>query len=116
MSLRVRGIPSCDRCRAARKWLDAQGIAYQWLDLREAPPSESELNRWLGQLGPAVLANRRSTTWRGLPEADRPALESDAWPGLLAEHPTLIKRPLFERGDQVRVGFDDDVRAWLESG
>jgi len=116
MTLRVHGIPNCDRCRAARKWLDGQGIEHQWLDLREAPPSDSELRGWLDALGPVTLVNRRSTTWRQLREQDRPALESDAWSRLLAEHPTLIKRPLFERGSDLRVGFDDEIRDWLEAG
>ncbi|MGB0515025.1 MAG: ArsC/Spx/MgsR family protein, partial [Wenzhouxiangellaceae bacterium] len=57
-----------------------------------------------------------STTWRGLSDKHKDGVTEKKAVALMAEHPTLIKRPLFERGDQVRVGFDDDVRAWLESG
>lgn len=122
MSLRIHGIKSCDTCRKARKWLQAQGIDYQWIDLREQPPARAALEQWLNAVGAESLVNRRSATWRGLDEQQRPALDSPDLLDTLPEHPTLIKRPLFERvnnnrceddGGEVRVGFDDAVREWL---
>ena len=67
------------------------------------------------QVGPDVLVNRRSTTWRQLPEHERPAMEPVAVLPALQGHPTLVKRPVFERGGEVRVGFSDEVRNWLEN-
>jgi arsenate reductase-like glutaredoxin family protein len=56
--------------------------------------------------------NTRSTTWRGLDEAarDRDPLE------LLAEHPTLIKRPLIERDGVWTVGWTADVQKTVLEG
>lgn len=116
MSLKIHGIKSCDSCRKTRKWLTDQGLAYQWIDLREAPPSPADVKRWLDALGAEALVNRRSTTWRGLSEADRPALDSPGVVDLLVERPTLIKRPLFERDGEFRTGFGDDQRQWLRAG
>ncbi len=117
MSLRVHGIKSCDTCRKARKWLDEQGIEYEWTDLRGDPPERSAVERWLGTVGAESLVNRRSTTWRGLVEDRRPGLDSPEIVDLLLESPTLIKRPLFERagkgGLEYRVGFGDAQREWL---
>lgn len=124
MSVRIIGIKSCDTCRKARKWLEEQGIDYQWIDLREQPPARGTLEKWLKAVGAEALVNRRSATWRGLDEQQRPTLDSpnlaNTLPAILLEHPTLVKRPLFERPDsndaEVRVGFDAAVRQWLQQG
>ena len=47
--LNVYGIRSCDTCRKARKWLEEQGIDYQWIDLREQLQTRATLRRWLLQ-------------------------------------------------------------------
>ena len=113
MSLRVYGIQSCDSCRKARKWLTGEGLEHKWIDLRASRPSRADVERWLDAVGPDALVNRRSTTWRSLSEAERPEPGSPAVVDLLVEHPTLIKRPLFERDDEFRTGFGDDQRQWL---
>lgn len=113
MTLRVRGIQSCDTCRKARKWLVGEGLEHQWIDMRESRPSRLEIERWLDAVGPDALVNRRSITWRSLAEAERSRLASPEVVDLLIEHPTLIKRPLFERDGEFRTGFGDDQRQWL---
>lgn len=111
--VKVYGIGSCDSCRKARRWLVEQGVEFDWLDLRESPPSHTDVGRWLDAVGAETLINRRSTTWRGLEQSERPALDSPAVIDLLVEHPTLIKRPLFELNNEFRTGFGDAQRKWL---
>lgn len=111
--LNVYGIKSCDSCRKARKWLADHAVAYQWIDLREQAPARATLVRWLDSEGRERLVNRRSATWRAFDAQQRPALDSPGLPELLLEHPTLIKRPVFERAGEIRVGFDDAARRWL---
>ena len=113
MTLKVHGISACDTCRKARKWLEEQGIGYEWRDLRREPVPVRDLAAWLKAVGPERLVNRRSTTWRQLPEGRRPSLDAEDLADVLADHPTLVKRPLFEREGEVRVGFDAEVRQWL---
>lgn len=113
MALRVYGIASCDTCRKARKWLDGQGIAHAWIDLRASPPDRKTLQRWLDAVGHAGLINRRSTTWRGLDERERAAAGGAGAVDLLHRHPTLIKRPVFVLADALWVGFDDASRKRL---
>jgi len=113
MSLAVHGIASCEACRKARKWLDAEGIPFEWNDLRADGVDAARLRGWLEVVGAQRLVNRRSTTWRSLPESERPALDDPDLAGFLVGHPALIKRPVFERGDEVVVGFDGAARAWL---
>jgi arsenate reductase len=57
----------------------------------------------------AALLNTRSTTWRGLSEVQRAASPE----ALLADHPTLMKRPLIALGDQLYLGWTKDVQSAL---
>lgn len=105
MTVTLYGIKNCDTVRAARKWLDSQGVDYQFHDIREAPLPESQFSQWSAKLGPA-LVNKRSTTWKQLSEADK--AKADTQPGaLLQAHPTLMKRPLLDTGKAVHLGFKD---------
>lgn len=99
------GIKTCDTCRKALKALEAAGHAPEFRDIRADPLSEAERTEFLAAFGDALL-NRASTTWRGLDEAERarPAAE------LLAEHPTLMKRPVI-RGEILTLGWKADAQA-----
>ena len=74
-------------------------------DVREKVPL------WLKEVGPDMLVNKRSTTWRGLSEADKAAIEQGKAEALLIANPTLIKRPVIETGADVYVGWTKDVQA-----
>ena len=57
-------------------------------------------------LGWETVLNRRSTTWRALPESSRSNLDFEAAIALMLAHPTLIKRPLLDLGHgRYHVGF-----------
>ncbi len=111
--LRVCGIASCDSCRKARAWLAKQGLDFEWIDLRRHKPEAAMVERWLNSAGAEMLVNRRSATWRLLPEKQRPALDDPDLVEVLIEYPTLIKRPLFELGRECRAGFDEKTKQWL---
>jgi arsenate reductase len=113
--MKLHGIANCDTVRNARAWLDAHGVAYDWIDFRKAPPSADDLARWCKAVGWETLLNRRGTTWRGLDEATKAAV-TDAQSALavMLAHPTLIKRPVLETGHEVVVGYSaDDYAARL---
>lgn len=112
--LKIYGIQACDRCRKARRWLQDTGRSHAWHDLREDGLEVATVQRWLDAIGPERLVNRRSTTWRGLDETTRDhAMDADRAARVLSEHPTLIKRPVFEHDGVVHVGFTDSVRSQL---
>ncbi len=100
------GIKNCDTVRKARRWLDTRGLEYDFHDFREHGLTPLQVNRWLQEVPPELLLNKRSTTWKQLAPELREAVSAETLPTLLAEHPTLVKRPVLEAGDQVLVGFD----------
>ncbi len=108
--IRVYGIRQCDSCRRTLKWLEANELAFEFTDLRESPVGPEQIDRWLQRLGPERLVNRRSITWRRLDGDQRSRTMGTEGASLLAEHPTLIKRPVVEQGDALTVGFQPD--AW----
>jgi len=101
------GIKNCDTVKKARRWLDEHAVAYRFHDFRADGIDGQRLTRWTKQVSWETLLNRRGTTWRGLPDAERNKIDdvTSAVSAMLA-HPALIKRPVLEVGDTVHVGFN----------
>nr|WP_319247100.1 ArsC/Spx/MgsR family protein [uncultured Celeribacter sp.] len=100
---RIYGLKTCDTCRKAVKALGAE-----LQDVRENPLSRADLERFHAAFGEKIL-NTRSTTWRGLDEAERARPMLD----LITEHPALMKRPVIERDGQLYLGWAKDVQIAL---
>lgn len=113
--LTVYGLKNCDTCRKARKWLDAKKIAYRFVDVRDDGVAPNTIATWIAGLGLDAVVNRRSTTWRELPTGEREMLTSSNAARFLIAHPTLIKRPVFDNGGKLAIGFSDATRAALDS-
>ena len=107
------GIPNCDTVRKARKWLDDQGKAHEFIDLRADTPSTQKISEWLAAVGAERLINRRSTTFKQLSEGDKATLEGADTVSVLQAQPTLIKRPVLEWNNTVSVGFKAEDYAQL---
>jgi len=111
----IYGLKNCDSCRKAVKLLEAGGRPFRFHDLRADGLTGDRLARWLAAVGWEVLLNRRSTTWRDLPEVDKAGLDAAKAAGLMERHPTLVKRPVVEAGDRVVVGFGPAEQAALKT-
>ena len=99
----VYGLRNCDACRRALKGL--VGTEHRFHDLRADGLEPALLSRWVRELGWEALLNRRSTTWRGLAEDDRSGLDAAKAEALMLAHPTLVKRPVIDDGETVRIGL-----------
>ncbi len=108
------GIKNCDTVKKARRWLDDQGVSYQFHDLRADGLTTEQVSRWLDELG-MDLVNKRSTSWKALDETTREHMTADNAAPVILEHPTLIKRPLLDTGRERRLGFKADDYAALLS-
>ncbi len=100
------GIKNCDTVKKARRWLDEHGIDYRFHDLRADGLEAKQLQAWITDVGWETLLNRRGTTWRQLPEAEREGVDAARAARLMLSQPTLIKRPVLDTGKgPVHVGF-----------
>lgn len=99
------GLATCDTTRAARKWLDARGIAHTFHDVREDGLAKPQVQAWVKALGWEKVLNKASATWRGLPEAEKDGVDAGRAVALLLAYPTLVKRPVLDRGGALSVGF-----------
>jgi len=104
------GLKNCDTCKKAIKALETAGHTVSFVDIRAQANLEATLPVWLTQAGPEALVNTRSTTWRGLSDAEKAQAQRDPH-ALLEANPALIKRPVIERGGAVTVGWTKEVQA-----
>jgi len=104
----IYGIKNCDTMKKAVKWLNDHGIEHQFHDFKKAGLDEKQLKAWVKQVGWEVLVNRRGTTWRKLPEADREGVNEATAIRLMLNNLSLIKRPVLETDKTIHVGFKAD--------
>jgi len=105
MTLTVYGIPNCDTVKKARRWLEERGADYRFHDFRKDGLTSEIVDKWMASLPWDRLVNKRGTTWRKLSaEEQQISDESDAKSIMLA-HPSVIKRPVFDLGGRIFVGF-----------
>ena len=86
--------------------LKESGLHVTFRDVREEPLSRETIERFLTNFG-GRLINDRSTTWRNLTEQEKNQPPVD----LLISHPTLMKRPVIENGEDLTLGWDKTVQA-----
>jgi arsenate reductase len=110
----VYGLKNCDTCRSAIKWLKAEGIDHIFQDFRKDGLNANSIRCWLEAVGSDTLLNRRGTTWRKLDEVQKQFNSDQELINLLQEYPALIKRPVFENGTSVIVGFKDEQKTALK--
>ena len=107
--MKVYGIRNCDTVKKAMRALEAAGQAPELVDIRATPLEAAVFQRFFEAFGEGMV-NRRSTTWRGLSEAER---SSDPVRLILA-HPTLMKRPVIEAEGQLTLGWAPETQSlWL---
>ncbi|MEM8646233.1 MAG: Spx/MgsR family RNA polymerase-binding regulatory protein [Pseudomonadota bacterium] len=113
MSVKLYGLKNCDTCRKALKALAAAGIAHEFVDVRADGVSQDQIAAWATALGWQPLLNTKSATWRGLTDQDKADVDDAKAIALMAEHPTLMKRPVIEASGGVTVGWTTDVQTAL---
>ncbi|WP_353152553.1 Spx/MgsR family RNA polymerase-binding regulatory protein [Pollutimonas bauzanensis] len=108
-AVQLYGLKNCSTCVKAMKWLEQQQVKFEFTDYRDHPVAAAQLHKWADELGGwEKLVNRASMTWRNLPEDRKTASTAQQWQDLIAEFPTLIKRPVtVAQHGSVSVGFSE---------
>lgn len=111
----VYGLKTCDTCRKALAWLKGEKIAHRFVDVRADGITKADVTRFAKAVGWEKLLNKASTTWRELDEGVKADLNEALAIALMVEHPTLIKRPVFDMGTKIVSGFRDAEKAALKA-
>lgn len=104
--IKLYGIKNCDTVKKARRWLEANGVIFQFHDFRADGLDEETINTWLKYVTWQALVNRKSTTWRQLDEEQRDNINKRNAIQLMLSSPTIIKRPVLMTDDVILIGFD----------
>ena len=111
---RIFGIKNCDTMKKAMAFLDAQGTAYEFIDHKKAGVAATHLPDWNRRAGWKVLLNTRGLMWKKLSDEQRADVDEAKALALMADYPSLIKRPVLDTGKALLVGFDADTYAKLK--
>jgi len=102
--------PKCSTCVKARKYLEANNISVDSINIVEQAPSRSELSAMLASYNGNIkkLFNTSGMQYRELNMKDRlPTMADDEALDLLAGNGMLVKRPFLLNGDKGIVGFKE---------
>ena len=108
--MKIYHLKTCDTCRKAIKALRAARHEPHLHDVRADGLNRELIDTLETALGYEALVNKKSTTWRGLTEAEKSGLSRESAMALLAENPTLMKRPVIQNAGQFTVGWTKAVQ------
>ncbi|GJL75836.1 arsenate reductase family protein [Nitrosomonas sp.] len=109
--LKFYGYKKCGTCRKAEKFLQQAGIAFEFVDIMENPPSANELAAIteLADMPLNKFFNTSGVQYRELKIKEKlPALSDREILALLASNGRLIKRPLIIDKKHATVGFNEE--------
>ncbi|MCT0219725.1 Spx/MgsR family RNA polymerase-binding regulatory protein [Synechococcus sp. CS-1329] len=112
---RLYSYPKCSTCRRALKWLVAEGLVVDLIDITLSPPTRQQLEQvWSNLADPRRLFNTSGASYRALGAARVKAMSPDEAIAALAADGRLIRRPLlWVDGGPLLTGFDPEV--WREA-
>ena len=106
--LKIYGIKNCDTMTKAFAWLEANNVAFEFIDYKKAGVVQNTLADWNQRAGWTQLLNTRGMMWKRLSEEERVDVDETKALALMADYPTLIKRPVLDTGSELIVGFDPE--------
>lgn len=104
-AIRVFGIKNCDTMKKALNWLSENGVDHEFIDYKKAGVAEANLPDWAARAGWEKLLNTRGLMWKKLSEEERANVDEAKALKLMAQYPSLIKRPVLDAGSKLLVGF-----------
>jgi len=102
--------PRCTTCQKAKKWLEANGLAFEERNIKEKNPTVEELKEWHKKSGLPLkkLFNSSGQLYKELKLKDKlPTMSEEEQYSLLASDGMLVKRPILVGDDFVLIGFNE---------
>ena len=115
--MKFYGYAKCSSCRDAEKLLRSRGLAYEFVDITENPPSVSELTTLVKNSGLDLkkFLNTSGEVYRSMDLKSKLGEYSDEQLiALLASQGRLLKRPLITDGRHTTVGAKPEaLKHWV---
>ena len=112
--LKFYGYKKCGTCRKAEKYLEAQGIAYEFKDITIEPPTDQELEQvveWAG-LGAKKAFNTSGVQYKSENWKDKiKGLSDEEMIEQLKGKGRLMKRPMILSEGKATIGFKEETFA-----
>lgn len=105
----------CTTCAKAQKWLETNGLDFEWRDIKGHNPTAIELKDWHEKSGLPLkrFFNTSGMKYRELGLKDKLTdMTEDEQYDILSTDGMLVKRPIIIDGDIVLVGFKE--KEWEE--
>ena len=102
--------PKCTTCQKAKKWLDENGISYEFRDIKENNPTLAEIREWHKKSGLTLkkFFNTSGLLYKSMQLKDKlQDMSEEEQYKLLSSDGMLVKRPIVVTGDKVIVGFNE---------
>ena len=110
--MKVYAYKNCDTCRKAKKFLEAEGIDFELIPIREQPPTKSELETMLACYDGNIrkLFNTSGGDYKSMNMKEKlPGMSNSEAIDLLSKNGNLIKRPFALLGKIGTVGFNKTI-------
>ena len=105
MSVKIYHNQRCSKSRCTLQLIEEKGVDADIINYLESPPSESELDTILTQLGkePWEIVRKGEQVYKDLGMS---SLEKDraVWIKIMHKNPILIERPIVVNGDKACLG------------
>ena len=88
--IKIYGIPNCDAMKKARRWLQANGVEYDFHDYKKLGVPEKKLKTWVKQAGWETILNKRGTTWRKLDDELKHNIDNASAIKIMLDNPSII--------------------------
>lgn len=108
MSVLFVEYPKCSTCQKAKKWLEANQVAFDDRHIVEENPTAQELKLWHQRSGLPLkrFFNTSGLLYKSMGLKDKlPDMSEEEQYALLAADGMLVKRPLIVAEDFVLTGF-----------
>ena len=102
--------PKCTTCQKAKKWLEANNVAFEERNIKENNPAIEELKDWHKKSGLPLkkFFNTSGLLYKELKLKDKlPTMSEDEQFKLLASDGLIVKRPILISDGFVLVGFNE---------
>lgn len=104
--------PKCTTCQRAQRWLDDNGVNYEFRDIKQSNPDYEELKGLFVKSGIPLrkFFNTSGLIYKSLKLKDKlDVMSEEEQLALLSTDGMLIKRPLLVCDNFVLVGFKENI-------